>query len=169
MLPKKPEDRKSILMWGLFSLLLLLVVLIQTVLLGKLSVFGVHFDLLPLLVCAVAVAFGAEAGGLFALCAGLFWALSGGSDGSILLVCLTLSAVLSGYLCDAVFHRRRTTALLMALMSLLLCGFGTLLVRIFLDGVGLWGVWKVLVRAAISLPLAPVFWWLTDNIRKVGP
>lgn len=166
---RSTEQKKSLLMWGLYSLLLLAIVLVQTVLLGKIALFGVHFDLLPLLVCAVAVFHGAEAGGMFALAAGLLWALSGGGDGSILLVCLTVCGVLCGYLCDAVLHRRTTTFLILCLLSLLFCGFGTLLVRVFTDGVGLWGIFKVLIRTAISLPLAPGFYYLARAIGKAGP
>ena len=164
-----PTKRKKLIMWSLYALLLFVVLLLQTVYFSQISIAGVHFDLLPILVSAVAVICGAEAGGIFALCAGLFWALSGGSDGGMTIVGLTVSAVLAGYLCDAVLNRRLLTAVLMALMTLLITSFGVLAVRAYLDGVGSWGIWKCLLQAGMTLPLSPLLYLAAKVIRKAGP
>lgn len=169
MFRNNPEKRKKLNMWSLYAVLLFGVLLVQTVLLSKIAVAGVHFDLLPMLVSAVAVVCGAEKGGIFAIGAGLLWALSGGSDGGMTLACLTVSAVTAGYLCEAVFNRSYFTAVVMALLCHAITAGGVLLLRVYMDGIGIWGLWKVLLQLALSLPLSPVLYWLAAAIRKAGP
>ena len=169
MFPNNPTKRKNLMMWGLYSLLLLVVILMQSVYLGQFSLARVHFDLLPLLVSAVAVLNGAECGGIFGLCAGLSWALSGGSDGGMTIVGLTVSGVLAGHLCDSVLTRRLPTAVLMALMSLLLTGGSVLMIRTYLGEGGLWGLQLLLRQTILSLPLSPLLYWVAKFIRKAGP
>lgn len=169
MFRNNPEKRKKAIMWSLYALLLVGLVLLQTVFLGRISIWGIHLDLLPVLTACVAVCCGAEQGGTFALCAGLLWALSGGSDGGMTTVCLTVSAIGAGYLCDAVLHRNLLTATVMCAMCCLVTFFGIYLVRIYLDGTGLWGAAKCLLQTAVSLVTAPGIYWLARKIRKAGP
>ena len=169
MFPNNPVKRKNLIMWGLYSLLLFAVILIQSVYLGQFTLAGVHFDLLPLLVSAVAVVTGAECGGIFGLCAGFAWALSGGADGGMTIVCLTVSGVAAGYLCDSVLTRRLPTAVLMALMSLIITIGGVLLVRMYMGESGLWGLRLGLRQTVLTLPLSPLLYWAAKYIRKAGP
>ena len=166
---QNPNTRKNLLMWGLYALLLFVTLLVQDVFLGKFTLLGIHLTLLPLLTCAAACHTDAGSGGVFGLCAGLLWALGGGADGGATLVCLTASGVLSGYLCDAVLHRRCLTGILCALLSLSVCGFGTLLMQFFLNDAGLWGLRLTLRQILLSLPLSPLFYWAAKIIRKAGP
>lgn len=166
---RNPNARKSLLMWGLYALLLLATLLVQNVYLGRFSIAGVHLSLLPLLACAVGVCTEAGAGGVFALCAGLLWALSGGSDGSITIVCLTVSGLLSGYLCDAVLHRRLLSAVICSLIGLAICCGGVLLVRVFLSSAGLWSLRLTLRQILLTVPLSPIFYGACTLIRKAGP
>lgn len=169
MLPNNPTKRKNLFMWGLYSLLLVVIILLQTVFFGQFTLAGVHLLLLPLLISAVAVVTSAEAGGIFALASGLLWALSGGSDGGVTMVCLTVSGVLAGYLCDAVLTRHLLSAVLMALLSLAVTCGGVLLLRLYLGSGGIFGLRMSLRQIILTLPLSPLMYWLCKLIRKVGP
>ena len=169
MFRNNPEKRKKLQMWSLYALTFAVIFLLQSVLLCRIDVLGVHVDLLPVLTACVAVLCGAEAGGVFALCASLAHAMGGGSHGGVTVVTLTFTAVAAGYLCDAVLHRNMLTAMLMCAMSLLVTFFSVFLVRIYMDGAGAWGVWKCLLQAAISLAPAPAVFLLVKRIRKAGP
>lgn len=169
MFSNDPKKRKNLIMWGLYSLLLILVILVQTVFLGQLKPAGVHLTLLPLLVSAVAVLTSAEAGGIFALAAGLLWALSGGSEGGVTMVCLTVSGVVTGFLCDAVLTRHLLSAVLMALLSLVITCGGVLLMQLYLSAGGLFALKLTLRQIILTLPLSPLMYWLCKQLRKVGP
>lgn len=169
MFRNNPEKRKKLHMWSLYALSFAVLFLLQSVLLSRIDIWGVHPDLLPVLTACVAVLCGAESGGIFALCTGLAYALGGGSDGGVTIVTLTVTAVAAGYLCDAVLHRNLLTAMLMCLMTMLVTFFAIYLVRIYLDGAGLWGIPKCLLQTAISLVPAPGIYFLARTIRKAGP
>lgn len=169
MLPNNPKKRKNILMWGLYSLLLLVILLVQTVFLGQFTLAGVHLLLLPIFVSAVAVVTSAEAGGIFGLASGLAWALTGGSDGGTTIVCLTISGILAGYLCDAVLTRHLLSAVLMALLSLIVTCGGVLLVRQYMGSSGVWALRLSLRQIILTMPLSPLMYGAAKFIRKVGP
>lgn len=162
------DQQKNLLMWGLYALYFLAVCLLQSVYLGQFTVADVHIFLIPVAVSSVCVCVGAEYAGTFALAAGLFWALMGGSDGATVLVCLTVSGCLSGYLCDAVFTRRLASAVVMALLSLTVTLVGVALVRAYLDGFGLWTLKLCLRQLIFSVPFAPALYWVAKTIRKAG-
>lgn len=169
MLPNNPRKRKNLLMWGLYSLLLLVIILLQTVFFGQFTLAGVHLLLLPIFISAVAVVTSAEAGGIFALASGLLWALSGGSDGGVTMVCLTVSGILAGFLCDAVLTRHLLSAVLMALLSLMVTCGGVLLLRLYLSPGGIFALRMSLRQIILTLPLSPPMYWVCKLIRKVGP
>lgn len=75
-------------MWALYALLLLAVAVIQGVIFGRARYFGTKLSLIPVAVACIAMHGGAEDGGVFGLAAGLFWCLSGGDGGGVLIICV---------------------------------------------------------------------------------
>ena len=72
----------GILKWSLYGLLTLVVLLLQTVVLTQLPVFGVKLSPLPILIVCVCIREGPEKGGVYAILATLFWCLSGADFGN---------------------------------------------------------------------------------------
>jgi len=155
-------------MWALYSLLFLLVLLIQTVVLGDQRFYGAKLSLLPVAIVCITMFTGHEAGGLFALLAALFWTGTGAEDGSLSLVTFTVCGVLAGYLCDAYYARRFFPALVMSLCALVLHQGVVFLLKFYLNGMDA-ALWQWLpAQILLSLIACPILYPLCRLIRKAG-
>jgi len=120
-------------------------------------------------VCAVAVHTDAEKGGFFCLIASTVWALSGAADGGLMILFLTLTGALCGHLSASVFQRWIVPASLLIWGSLALTLGAQYAIHIYLEELTGKSLLIYLLQMGISLPFAPLFAWVCDNIRKVGP
>lgn len=159
---------KATLMWGLYAVLLLAVLLVQTVILGQVRVWGGKPNLMPMAVICVAVWTGHERGGLFALVTAVLWALTGADDGALSIVSFTLCAIAAGWLCDSVLPRRLVPCVLLCLVGLLFHGGADFLLKFYLGeadwSLALW----VPATVACSIAASPVLYLLCKAIGKVG-
>ena len=161
--------QRGVVKWVVYSLLFLLVLTLQDVVFSRLPVFGARFHLIPILITCVCLAEGAESGGIFALCAGLYWALSGADLGYVSIVLLTFCGVGSALLRDHLLLDRLSTCLLCCLGTLLLHDTVIFLLHLFLGGVEWSRFYRVLLPGVlISMIFCPVFYALTRKIRKIG-
>ena len=162
------QRSRNLIMWGLYALLFLAVLLVQTVVFGRMRFFGVKLNLMPVVIVCVGLWTGHEAGGLFGLLAALAWFLTGADDGSLSIVSFTLSGILAGWACDNLFRRRLFPCLVLCLAALLAHEGVLFLLKFFLEGadsaLALW----VPVTAGLSLLTAPVIYLLSKAIGKAG-
>ena len=160
---------RNLIKWALYSLVFLVVLLLNTVVLGHRTFFGAKLSLVPVYVTCVACREGHESGGLFALAAGLVWALSGAAGGAMFVLMLPVAAVISGYFTETYLTRWLLPAMAGCLLALLLSEGGIYLQRLYMaqplpsNATALLGI-----QIACSMITAPLFWWLTRLIRKAG-
>ena len=114
------RQRMVILKWFLFSLTYLVLQVLQDVLFSRVRILGGCPDLVPGYLLLVCLMQGPAAGGLFALCAGVFRSLAGAVLGPVSMLVVTcagifLSAFRSGYL-----QRRFWSVMLCAWAGILL-------------------------------------------------
>lgn len=161
-------QRLKMLKWGLYAVLCILLLVIQDVIMSRISVFGVTTDLAPMIILLITVLVGSEYGSVFVLIASTFFALSGSAPGPYVILLLTGYGIFAT-LIRQLFWRRglRSTALCAGIalvayeMSIFVIGAVTGLTRwdrvlIFLmDGLVSW---------ALMLPLYP----LCYQIGKIG-
>lgn len=163
------QQRRLLLKWALYALLFLLTLLLQEVVLCRLPVFGARFHLLPGLIVCVCLAEGAEGGGVFALCATLFWALAGADLGFVSIAVLTFCGVGSALLLDHLLVNRLPTCCLCCLGALLLHDTVIFLLHLFLGSAALLQfVTVVLPGVVISTVPCPLFYTLTRKISRIG-
>lgn len=161
------NNYRRILMWALYGALFVLVLLLQTVVFGDLRFDGAKLSFLPVAVVCITVFTGHEAGGLFGLVAGFFWACAGGQDGHIAIVTFTVCGIAAGWLCDAYCARRFIPAIFLSLAALTLHQTTVfLLQRWIADAVVPWSwLWtQILLSWPAVLILCPV----CKLIRKAG-
>lgn len=157
------------LKWVLYALGFLLALLLESSALGHTRFFGAPLSLTPPYVCCVACREGHEAGGVFALGAALFWALSGVTGGPVVVALLPGACMAASFLCGAYFTRTLLPAMAGCLFSLVLCQGGIYAVRLFMgnpmppDAARL-----LLAQTGCSMVPAPFFWWLTKFPGKAG-
>ena len=162
------ERYKKALMWALYALLLLAVAVIQGVIFGRARYFGTKLSLIPVAVACIAMHGGAEDGGVFGLAAGLFWCLSGGDGGGVLIILCTLCALAAGYLCDRYLVRRLLSALIMSLLALTVCQTILFLLQCYLGTIYIGTIYTLPIQIGLSLLSCPLIYLGAWAIRKVG-
>lgn len=160
----------GILKWSLYGLLTLLVLMMQTVLLAKLPVFGVKLAPLPVLIVCVCVHEGPEKGGVYAILATLFWCLSGADFGNLSVAVLSIGAMLSAVLCRAVLTRRLLPTALCCLCVTLLNATAIFAFKLILPPtVALENYWRVLLPGVcMSMVFMPIHYALVKLIGRIG-
>lgn len=159
---------RNVLMWTLYALLFLVVLVLQEVIFGKHRFFGVKLSLIPVAVVCICMHVGHEVGAIFALAASLVWCWSGADGGSVGIVTLTVTGILSGYLCDAVFARRLVPALGLSLGAVLFHEGALFLIKFYLGEADI-GLWRWLpIQAGLSLLACPFLYLFARLIRKAG-
>jgi len=162
------DKYKNALMWALYALLFLLVMLLQTVVFGRVRFWGAKVSLIPVAVACVAMLNGAENGGAFGLAAGAVWCLSGGDGGGVTLMLLTGCALFCGWLCDRYLTRRLLSALMMSLLSLLVVQGALFAFKYYLGTVSVSALRLLPAQLLVSMLACPLFYWAAWGIRKAG-
>ncbi len=162
------QTYRKLWMWGLYALLFLAVMLMQTTVFGRVRFFGVKLNLMPVAVACIAMQAGHEAGGIFGLAAALFWYAAGAEDGTMAMLLFTAIGILAGYLCDNFFAKRLLTALGLCLGALVLHEGCLFLLRFYLGAAD----WPLLAwvpkTAGLSLLGCPPIYLLAKAIGKAG-
>lgn len=162
------QRTRTYLMWVFFSLLYLLVMLVQTTLFGRMRLLGVKLNLMPMVIVCIAMQVGHEAGGLFGLIAGFCWYAAGADDAALAMVSYTVFGILAGWLCDNLFRRRFLPAAFLSFSAVLLHEGARFVLKYYLaDASGRLLLW-VPVIAGLSMAASPVIYLLAKAVRKVG-
>ena len=162
------QKYRNFIMWALFSLLMLLVMLLQTTVFGRVRFHGVKLSLLPIAMVCIGMQVGHEAGGLFGMLTGFFWYAFGAEAGTLSIITFTLTGIFAGWLCDNLFARRFLPALALSLGALLLHEGLWFLLKYYLeDAPGELFRW-VPISAGLSLLTCPVIYLLAKLARKAG-
>ena len=83
------KQRLKVLKWTLFALCCLVLLILQDVLMSRLSFFGATTDLVACGILMICLLSGAESGGVFAVAASFIWVFSGSAPGIYSAVLLT--------------------------------------------------------------------------------
>ena len=160
----------GILKWSLYGLLTLVVLLLQTVVLTQLPVFGVKLSPLPILIVCVCIREGPEKGGVYAILATLFWCLSGADFGTLSVAVLSVGAILSAVLCRAVLTLRFLPAALCCLAVSLVNESLIFVFKLILPpAVALSNYWRILLpTVALSMLFMPIHYALVKLIGRIG-
>ena len=158
----------SLLRWGLYTLLCVVLLVIQDTMMSRVSFYGVSTDLAPMIILLITVLVGTECGCLFVFIGSVLYVFSGSAPGAYCIALLTIPGILATMI-RQVFWRRglRSTVLCagIALMfyELVLFGIG------LITGLTLWNrgvvfLFTGLVSWALMVPLYPLIY----RIGKIG-
>lgn len=161
-------QRKALLKWTLYALLLLVLSVVQDVILCRFRLFGATTELVPCGIFLICVIVGTEQGSLFALISSLLYLFSGTAPGPYSMVFITALSIgicilRQGYLQKGFPAAMLCTALAMLLYELLNFAFGLFL------GVTLPGRFgSFCITAGLSLIAAPILYPLILSIGSIG-
>lgn len=161
-------QRRAVLRWSLYAAVCLTALLLQDVLLCRVTIFGAVPDIVPCIVLMVCTMQGAEDGSVFALVAACFYYCSGSSVGAYvipILVGISVFLVIfrQSYLKQGFLTILLCTALGMLVYELLLFCVGLFLERTYWSRIGAFAA-----TAGVSLLAVPPAYPILMSIGKIG-
>ena len=166
LLTKKQSLR--LLRWLLFSAVCLGGLLVQDVVMSRVSIYGATTDLVPCAILLITVLADAHAGSMFVLFSSMFYVFSGSAPGPYAIAFLTVLGVAAALLRQSFWRRGFRSNIFCAGLALLgyeLAVFGT---GIFL-GLTHWGRFGVfMITWALSFGVMLALYPLARAIQKIG-
>jgi rod shape-determining protein MreD len=162
------KQRLSLLKWGLYGLVLVLLSVAQDVLLTQVRIFGATTDLVPCAIITVCVLEGAEAGCGFALTASLLYLFSGSAAGVHTVPVLTLLAISAAIFRQSYLQKGFYANLVCVSLATVLYETAMYTVALVLGQLPV-ERWSLgIITAALSLVTVPVLHPLFAAIGKIG-
>lgn len=162
------KQRRSLLKWLLYALVLVVLSVLQDVLLSRLDILGATTELVPCGIFLICLLEGTESGSLFALLASCVYLFSGSSAGNHVIVLITVIAVLVTYLRQSFLQKGFGAAMLCTAGAMVLYEMALFFIGLFF-GLTLWGrIGVFALTAGLSLLIAPALYFLFLAIGKIG-
>lgn len=153
----------------MYALGFLLVLLVESSVLGNRTFWGTKLSLVPAYICCVTCREGHERGGWFALAAAVFWALSGVTGGPLFVALLPAASMLAAFICSTWLTRTLFPALAGCLFAAAVCQFGVYLQRLYMDyPLPPDALRLTILQLFLSMFPAPLLWWGTGLIERSG-
>lgn len=161
-------QRDTLLKWGSYVLLCILLLVIQDVIMSRFPILGITPDLMACIILLITVIEGVNTGSVFALIASLLYYFSGSAPGPYAVGLLTVLGIGACMFRQLYWHRSLGSIVLCAGIALMLYEMITYGAGIFL-GLTYWGrigafIGTGLLSWAIMLPLYP----LINAIGQIG-
>lgn len=151
-------QRRNLLKWTLYTLVLLVLSLLQDVLLCRFRLYGGTTELVPCAIFLICLLEGVENGSVFALIASLVYLFSGSAAGYYSVVFITVLAVVVTAFRQGYLQRGFSAALLCVAVALLVYEMLVYGITLFLGQIRPNAVIGFLVTAGLSLPAVPVLY-----------
>ena len=162
------KQRRQILKWSLYAVILLVLSVSQDVLLSRIRIGGATTELVPVGIYLICLLEGLESGSVFALVAACLYQFSGTPGGNYSIVFITGIAVFvtllrQAYLQSGFGSAMLLTALAMAIYELMVFGIGVFLGLTTVHRLAGFGI-----TAGLSLVVAPVLYPMVLSVGKIG-
>ena len=162
------KQRRSILRWTLYSLLLLTLSVIQDVILCRISIYGATTDLVSCGILLICVLEGAQKSCIFALIASTLLLFSGGAPGPYAIVFLTGLAIFVAVFREAYLQRGLLAHLVCVAIGMLLYVLCNFVMGVFLRLTLLDRIWGFLITAGLTTPVALILHPICTSIEALG-
>lgn len=162
------KQRRTLLTWLLYTLVLLVLSVLQDVILCEVRLFGATTELVPCGIFLICVTVGAEAGCVFSLVAAFLYLFSGTAAGYYCVVLITGLAVAvtllrQSYLRRGFYSAMLCVAVAMVVYEVLVFAFGLFLGLTTFARLG-----GFLITALMSLAAAPILYPVVNAIGTIG-
>lgn len=162
------KQRQILLRWLLYSLICLLALLVQDVVMSRVSIFGTTTELVPCFILAVCILQGAESGCIFALVGSLIYFFSGSSPGIWTIPTLTILAVFAAVFRQAYLQKGLSTLLLCLTVSMVLYELSNFGIGVFLNFTRSDRLAAFIGTALLSVVVIPLCYPILMSIGKIG-
>lgn len=162
------KQRRQLLKWGLYGLLLLVLSVVQDVVLCRLRLFDATTELVPVGIFLICILEGLEQGCVFALVSACLYQFSGTAAGNYCIVFITGLAVLVTLLRQSYLQKGFSTAMLCTAVAMLFYELAVFAIGLFLGLTTLARLPGFVITAGLSLLAAPALYALAMAIGRIG-
>ena len=162
------RQRQSILKWGLYALLLLVLSVLQDVLLCRLRIFGATTELVPCGILMICLAEGMEYGSVFSLIAACLYLFSGSSAGYHTIVVLTFLCVFLTYFRQSFLRKGFSATMLCTAVGFPAYELLSFLFCVIFGQARLVRIGSALITGLLTLLCAPALYPLIRGISTIG-
>ena len=162
------KQRQAVLKWLLYTVVLLVLLVLQDVLLSKLDVFGGTTDLVSCAILLICLLQGPETGGMFALISSAMFLFSGSAPGPYTIVFLTAYGVLTAIFRQAFLRKGFGSMALCTVGALLLYELSVFAMGLFLEHTIFSRIGSFLMTWLLSLAAIPLLYPILASIGKIG-
>ena len=161
-------QRLSALKWLLYSVVVLILSVLQDVVLCDLYVYGATTDLVPCAMLMICILEGAEDGSLFCLLTALVYLFSGSSPGYHVLVLLPVLGVGASIFRQSLLRKSFSATVLCAGTAQLIYEMAIFGMALFLNLTHVGRVHVALITWGLSLAVMPILYPILVSIGKIG-
>jgi len=163
-----PQQRKTVLKWVLYALMLVFLSVLQDVILTHLRIFGATTDLVPCAIFLITVIEGTQTGSVFALISSLLYLFSVNDLGPYAVVFITFLAIIvtafrQGYLRKGLAAALLCVGAAMLVYELLMFAFALFLQRTLFNR-----ILGFLLTALLSTVVSPLLYFPAKAINAIG-
>ncbi len=162
------KQRLALAKWLCYSLVLLVLEVIQSVALSRISLFGATTDLVPCAIMLICVLEGAEAGCVFSLAAAAFFALSGSAPGYFVLAVIPVLACFGAVFRQSYLQKGFSSTVLCAGLAVMLYELAVFVVGVLFEFTYAGRIGVFALRGLYSLICIPALHPLCQAIGKIG-
>ncbi len=161
-------QRRALLKWCLYGLLLLALSVLQDVILSQVRLFGATTELVPCGIFLICILEGIHTGSVFALVASLLYLFSGTAPGPYAMVFLVVLAVLACIFRQAYLQRGFSSVMLCTALSMVVYQLAIFAMGLFLNLTSAGRIVGFVVTTVLSLLITPALYPIAVAIGKLG-
>lgn len=161
-------QRKVLLKWVLYSVILVALSLLQDVILCRFQLFGATTELIPCAVILICLLEGLDGGCVFTLCASCLYLFSGTAPGVYAMVILTFLAILATWFRQAYLQKGFWAAVCCAVPAMLLYELLLFVIGLFLGLTQIGRFFSFLITVGLTCLSIPVLYPLFLRIASIG-
>lgn len=162
------KQRRSVLKWVLYSLVLLFLSLVQDVLLCNMNILGATTELVPVGIFLICLLEGSEGSALFLLLSSAFYVFSGTAAGNYCIVFITVFGLLATILRQSYLQKGFFAALVCCFGAMLLYEIAVFFIGLFFSQTLFARFYVFPLTAVLSMIAVPVLYPICCGIAKVG-
>lgn len=162
------NQQRNLLKWGLYTVLLLFISVLQDVVMSQVRVLGATTELIPCAIFLICVMEGAQQGSVFALTASLLYLFSGTAPGPYSMVAITFLSVGVCIFRQAYLQESFSAAMLCVTVAMLCYVLVNFIFGLFLGLTIPARFHGFFITAGLSLLAVPILYPLLKAIGKIG-
>ena len=162
------KQRRSVLRWGLYCLMLLVLSVLQDVLLCRVRIFGATTELVPCGIFLVCLTEGLEKGSIFSLIASCVYLFSGTAAGNYSIVFITALSIGVTLFRQSFLQKSLSSTMLCTAVAMLVYELAIFLIGVFFNMTTLGRIFSHLLTGVMTLIAAPILYPIVTAISTLG-